>query len=228
MTKTNTHRLVESGILIAIAVVLVLISSILPLSLPFGGSITFMSMLPIILISYRYGIKWGLFCGFVFSIIQMLTGFKTVSAFFIPGDSQVILWKAIAICFLDYVLAFTVIGLGGLFRNKFKSPMVALVLGTVFALLLRFAIHFISGSLFFGAWAEWFFTQEAIAQFGTWVLAHISGTSLSMFYSFIYNATYMIPEIIITVVGAIVISKIPSISKKMDYKVCLDGPSISK
>ncbi len=228
MTKTNTRRLVESGILIAISMVLVLISNIIPLKLPFGGSITFMTMLPIILISYKYGVEWGIFGGFVFSILQMLTGFGTVSAFFMPGDSQMVLWKAILVCLLDYVLAFTVLGFGGLFRNKFKNPTIALSLGTVFALSLRFLMHFISGMLFFGAWAEWFFTQEAIAGFGTWVLHNISGPALSIFYSFVYNATYMIPEIIITVIGAIVISKVSSISKKMDCKPSLDEPSISK
>lgn len=216
MTKVNTRRLVESAILIAIATALIIISSAFPLSLPFGGSVTFMGMLPIVLISYRYGVKWGLFCGFVFSIIQMLTGFKTVSAFFMPGENQMVLWKALLVCLLDYVLAFTAIGFGGLFRNKFKSPAVALSLGAVVALSLTFLMHFISGVLFYAAWAEWFFTQDSIKAFGDWVLANISGTSLVVFYSLIYNALYMVPEIIITVIGALVVSKIPSISRKMD------------
>ena len=43
--------------------------------MPNGGSITLLSMLPFILVSYRHGTKWGLFTGFVNSLLQMLLGF---------------------------------------------------------------------------------------------------------------------------------------------------------
>jgi thiamine transporter len=218
MTQTNTRRLTESAILIAIATVLELVSDLFPLSLPFGGGFTIMSMLPIVLISYRYGIKWGLFSGFVYSIIQMLIGFKTVSAFFMPGDEQMVLWRAIVVCLFDYIFAYTALGFGGLFRNKFKKPATSLAVGSVVALSLRFLMHFISGALFFGSWAEWFFTQDAIASFGATILSNFSGFSLAMLYSFIYNATYMIPEIILTSIGAVVIGKIPTLNKKMTYQ----------
>lgn len=212
-SSVKTKRMVESAVLIAVATALAIISGFLPLSLPFGGGFTLMSMLPIVLIAYRYGTKWGLFCAFVYSIIQMLTGFKTVSAFFMPGDEQMVLWKALLVCLIDYMLAFTVLGFGGIFRNKFKKPAVSLVMGVVVALSLRLLMHFISGSLFFGAWAEWFFTQESILSFGEWVMSSFTGAGLAMLYSFIYNATYMIPEIIITSIGAVVVSRIPMISK---------------
>lgn len=215
MTKIGTRRLVESAILIGISTALVIVSSLFPLSLPFGGSVTFMSMLPVILISYRYGIKWGIFCGFVFSIVHMLTGFKSVSAFFLPGDNQMALWKALLVCLLDYVLAFTAVGLGGLFRNKFKNPALALSVGAIASLSITYLMHFISGVLFYGAWAEWFFTQDSVKNLGAWVLEHMSGFSLAAFYSLIYNGLYMVPEIIITVIGAVIVSKIPSIRKKM-------------
>lgn len=214
MTNGTTRRLTESAILIAIASVLAIISGMLPLSLPFGGGFTLFSMLPIVLIAYRYGTKWGLFSAFVYSLVQIATGFKTVSALFMPGDEQMALWKALLVCLLDYILAFTVLGLGGIFRNKIKNPAAALCLGSIAALFGRFFMHFLSGSLFYGAWAEWFFTQDGIAEFGTTVLTNFSGVGLSMLYSLIYNATYMIPEIILTAIGAFIIMKIPVISKK--------------
>ncbi len=210
---TNTRRLVETALLIAIAVILSLFK---PFELPFGGGITIASMLPIVLIAYRYGTKWGVFSAFVFSIFQMLTGFHTVSAFFMPGDNQMVLWKAILVCLLDYVIAYSVLGFGGIFRNKFKSPVSALCVGSIVVLSFRFIIHFISGSLFFGAWAEWFFTQESIANFGAKVLQNMSGIGLAMFYSLCYNASYMIPEIIITAIVAVIIAKIPVIRNKIN------------
>ena len=65
MEKNNkTRRLVESALLLAIAIVLELVSKLIGLELPFGGAITFASMFPVVLIAYRYGTKWGLLCGF--------------------------------------------------------------------------------------------------------------------------------------------------------------------
>ena len=55
MKKFNTERLVVSAVLIALATVLSLFQ---PLRLPAGGGITILSMLPIVLISYRYGMAW--------------------------------------------------------------------------------------------------------------------------------------------------------------------------
>ncbi len=70
---SQTRKLVESSILVAIATVL----SLIPLvSLPYGGSITFASMLPLIIISYRHGLGWGTASGFVYGIIQQLLGLK--------------------------------------------------------------------------------------------------------------------------------------------------------
>jgi len=213
MNTTKTRRLVESAILIAIASVL---SIIAPFQLPFGGSVTLMSTLPIILIAYRYGVKWGIFSAFVFSIIQMLISFKTISAYFLPGEDRVVLWRALLIIVLDYFLAYTVIGLAGVFRNKFKRPATSLCVGAIFALSLRFLIHFTSGTILFGAWAEWFFSQDIFGSFGAGVLENLSGTALVLFYSLFYNGLYMVPEIIITAIGAVIIATIPSIAKKMD------------
>lgn len=212
MTNTNTRRLVETGLLLAIATVL---SMFKPFELPFGGGITIVSMLPIVLIAYRHGTKWGIFSAFVGSILQIFTGFKTVSAFFMPGDEQMILWQAILICFIDYIIAYTALGFGGIFRNKFKSPAVALCLGSIVALTLRYVAHIISGFLFFGSWAEWFFTQDGFYGVGSSILNHFSGASLSLIYSIFYNGLYMIPEIILTAIVAFIIGKVPQISKKV-------------
>lgn len=213
MKTTNTSKLVESSILIAIASVL---SIITPFQLPFGGSVTLMCMLPIVLISYRYGVKWGVFCAFTFSIIQMIISFKSISAYFLPGEDKIVLWRAIVIIILDYILAYTVIGLAGVFRNRFKKPAISLCVGSIFALSLRFLVHFISGSILFGAWAEWFFSQDMFGSFGLGVLENLSGLPLVLFYSLFYNGLYMVPEIIITAVGAVIIATIPSIAKKKD------------
>lgn len=218
MKKESTVRLVESALLIAIAAVIELISKALGLELPFGGTVTLASMFPIVLIAYKYGTKWGLLSGFTYSIVQMLLGVKVVSAMFLPGDDQMAVWQAICVCLLDYVLAYTVLGFGGIFKGKFKKPAGELALGVFVALLLRYLVHIVSGAIFYGAWAEWFFSQEGFYSIGEKILNTFSGTSLSIIYSIFYNGLYMVPEIIITTVVAAILGAVPQITGKKKVK----------
>ncbi len=200
----KTKRLVTTAMLIAVATAL---SVFQPFQLPFGGGITIASMMPIVIIAYCYGTKWGLFSAFIFSLLQMLLGLKTVTAFFLPGDSQMILWQAIIVCLLDYVVAYSVLGFGGIFKNKIKNDGVAICVGSIVALALRYITHIVSGAIFFGAWAEWFFTQEGFYAIGNTIMNTFSGASLSWIYSIFYNGTYMLPEIIITAILTPIIYK---------------------
>ncbi len=205
----KTKRLVTTSMLIAIATVL---SVFQPFQLPFGGGITIASMMPIVIIAFCYGTKWGLFSAFIFSLLQMFLGAKTVAAFFMPGDSQMLVWKAILVCFLDYIAAYTVLGFGGILKNKIKNDLAAITLGSVIALSCRYLVHIISGALFFGTWAEWFFTQEGFYAFGQTITEVFSGSALSLTYSVFYNGTYMLPEIIITAILTPIIYKALSVS----------------
>ena len=99
-TYTKTRTLVECALMIAIGTVL---SNIKFFTLPNGGSITLLSMLPFVLVSFRHGVKWGLFTGLVNACLQMLLGFwapPTPTFLYFLGE-----------VLLDYVLAFMVLGL---------------------------------------------------------------------------------------------------------------------
>ena len=212
--KKRTEAITLSAIMIAFAISISAICSAVPfLNLPFGGGFTIASMLPIIVVAYMYGTKWGLLTAFVYSFMQMLLGFNTVSSFFFPGDSQMIFHRAIIVCLIDYVVAYTVLGLGGVFRKKFGARK-ALCLGSIFAITLRYLAHIVSGAIFFGTWAEWFFTQEGFPAWGQAILNSLSGDTLSLVYSIIYNGTYMIPEIIITAIVACLVVRIPQIKMR--------------
>ena len=100
-TYSKTRTLVECALMIALGTVL---ANIKIFEMPNGGSITLLSMLPFILVSYRHGTKWGLFTGFVNSLLQMLLGFYAPPA---PG-----LLPLVGMILLDYVLAFTPAGPG--------------------------------------------------------------------------------------------------------------------
>ena len=205
----KTKKLVTSAMMISIATVLSLIQ---PFQLPFGGGITIASMMPVILISYIYGIRHGLFCGMIYGFVQMLLGSRVVAAFFLPGDSQMTFFAAISVCLIDYILAYTVLGFGGIFKGIIRNDTISVIAGTVFATTLRYVLHIISGAVFFGSWAEWFFTQEGFYDIGGYIMANCSGYLLSLIYSVFYNGLYMIPEIIIT-----------SVVSPLIYKICVKG-----
>ena len=212
--KQRTQALTVSAIMIAFATSISAICAVMPfLNLPFGGGFTIASMLPIIIVAYMYGTKWGLLTAFAYSILQMLLGFNTVSAFFLPGDSQMLWWRAVLVIFIDYILAYSVLGLGGVFRKKFETKK-AIVLGSIFAISLRYIAHIFSGAIFFGTWAEWFFTQDGFYSWGQKILETFSGASLATVYSIIYNGTYMIPEIVITAIVACFVARVSQIKIK--------------
>ena len=165
--KKNALVMCECAVMIALAAVL---SFVKILDLPYGGSVTAFSIVPIVIISYRHGIRWGLLSGFVFSIIQPIQTASTLSY-------ATSFLAAVTIIFLDYVIAFTVIGLAGFLRNKVSNPSAAAVAGTVGVCALRYICHVISGCT-------------------VWAGVSIPSTD-GLLYSLSYNATYMIPETII-------------------------------
>ena len=215
--QQKTKRLTESAMLLALAIVLELMSKMFIPELPFGGQITLVSMLPVVLISYRHGVKWGLISGVAYALIEMAIGSKTVAAAFQPGyfgDGRMIL-NAFIMCLLDYLLAFTLLGLGGVFRNRIKRPGFGLACGSLVALGARYLAHVRSGYILFSGWAEWFFTQEGFPGWGMALVQNLTPGVLGLVYSLVYNAMYMGPEMVMTAVAAILIARVPQIVTKV-------------
>ena len=167
------RALTESAVMIALATVLSFIKII---DMPYGGSVTIASMLPVALISYRHGAKWGLISATVYGVVQQLLGLSTLSWF--------TSWQSIlAIILLDYVIAFAVIGLAGMFKKVIKNQALALAFGCFVIAILRYICHVISGAT-------------------VWVGLSIPDYA-ALSFSFAYNATYMLPETIILLVVAV-------------------------
>ena len=174
-TYSKTRILVECALMIALGTVL---ANIKIYELANGGSVTLFSMVPFILVSFRHGAKWGLFTGFVNSLLQMLLGFYAPPA---PG-----LLPLVGMILLDYVLAFTLLGLAGAFAKPFRNRLVGVAVGTAAVCLIRYLCSFLSGVLIWGNLSE---------GLPAWV------------YSLGYNGSYMIPETILTTAAAVLICK---------------------
>ena len=213
----KTKRITESAMLLAVAIVLEFMAKLFIPELPFGGQITIVSMLPVVLISYRHGLKWGFVASLTYSLLEMAIGMKTVSAAFLPGyfGDGAMIANALLMCALDYVLAFSVLGLGGIFRNRIKNAGMGLMCGSLVALGARYLCHIASGFILFSSYAEWFFTQEGFPVWGAQLVSALDPTVLGLVYSAVYNGMYMVPEIILTALAAVAIGRIPKVAVKV-------------
>ena len=188
MKNTKTRILVEGAIMVALATVL---SFLKIWQFPWGGSITVLSMLPIVVFALRHGALKGLMVSFVYSLMQLAQGIL-LEGLLGWGLTPTAL---IACIFLDYVGAFSVLCLAGLWGNK---KMSAVIFGTVLVMVLRFSLHYLSGVLIFHSFGE---LWEGFSTDNTWL------------YSLLYNGAYMLPETVFTTLGAILLFKTPQMRK---------------
>ena len=211
----KTKRLTESAMLIAIGVVLELAGKMLIPPMPFGGQLTLCAMLPMVLISYRHGVRWGLKAGFAYALVQMALGAGTVTAAFQPGyfGDGTMVGRALTMCGLDYILAYSLLGLGGCFRGRIQRRGIALMGGSLVALGARYVAHIFSGYILFSGWAEWFFTQDGFPGWGAALVETLSADLLGWIYSIVYNGMYMVPEMILTAAAALLVARIPRITE---------------
>lgn len=191
----TTKKLTETAIMLALAV---LLSYVTVFQAPMGGSITAFSQVPIVIIGYRYGFKWGAGTGVIYGVLEMLLQGLGNFAYVKGFVAYLILILA------DYVVAFACLGIGGaLFRKVIKNQTLALALGGAVASLLRFVCHFISGVTIWGEYAD--------------------GWKSVWAYSFGYNGYYMLFEGILTVIGVVVLSLVldfnsPNLIRKRKVK----------
>ncbi|WP_226034536.1 energy-coupled thiamine transporter ThiT [Aquibacillus saliphilus] len=185
MNSKRTLFLIEVAIFTALALVLDLLPFLSFKLWAQGGSISF-AMIPVFIVAFRWGLKGGLVSGFLFGVLQVALGTAWIMH---PVQG-----------FIDYGLAFTVLGFAGLFANKVKQNVKdgntsgfisAITLGVLLACTLRFAAHFIAGIVFF---------DSLIDGMNVWV------------YSLVYNGSYLIPSFIInTIVVGFLFNKRPKL-----------------
>ena len=126
--KLGPQLIVQIALMLALTVIL---HQLRLYHMPQGGSITFGAMLPLLLLSFRYGPGVGYLAGFLYGMLNLLQDP------FIMHPVQVL---------FDYPLPYMALGLAGYFKERF-------LLGAIFAVTGRFLCHFISGIVFFGSYA---------------------------------------------------------------------------
>ncbi|MCM3567930.1 energy-coupled thiamine transporter ThiT [Neobacillus mesonae] len=190
MTKTRSRTLFISEVAVfsALACLFDFLAGIMSLKIwPQGGSIS-IAMVPIFLMAYRWGIKGGALTGFILGLLQVVLGFAQ--------------FYTIVQGIIDYFVAFTVVGLAGVFARQIKQSyeqgkrgtwITYAILGAFLGSLLRYICHVFTGVVFFGAYAP-------------------KGQPV-LLYSILYNGTYMLPCFVISAI--IVVLVIGAMPKRM-------------
>ena len=193
-TFSKTRILVECALMVALATVL----GFIPVyELPRGGSVTLVSMAPILLASHRHGLKWGALTAFVHSLIQLMLGIKNLAWCQTFG-------AVVGCIFLDYILAFTLLGLACLVAWPKKPLALGIGVSTLIMCFVRYLCSFFSGYV---VWYDYFTAVDWLEGFGLGdIIPGMSENALCWLYSAIYNATYMIPETILTVIAMVVLA----------------------
>ena len=127
-----------------------------PPLMPHGGSITLFSMVPILVMSYRHGAKWGIMTAFVNSLIQLVQGLGNL-AYCQTLTAQV------GCVLLDYLLAFTVLGFACLIAKPFRSRTVGVGVSAFVVCLLRFLCSFLSGYI---VWKDYDYAFSWMTEIG--------------------------------------------------------------
>ncbi len=168
--KPNLRALTETAVLVAIAFVLSFFK--FELWWPNGGSVTPVSMLFILVIGIRRGPVWGIGGALAYSLLQILQGFS-------PPPTETAL-NFVLVVLLDYVIAFTVLGLSGFFSKKKNGILYAAPV----CLFLRFLCHFASGIIVWSSWVR-----------------------DDVLFSLSYNGSYMGVELLLTLVAVIALMR---------------------
>lgn len=169
-------KLVLVSILVAVAIVFQLATTFIPglnFQMPQGGSPFGIGMLPIILIALLFGLPYGILAGVIYGVVSLLLdGFVLYH------------WASL---FLDYLVAFGVLGFAGLFKDGLKNPK-DFALAILFAGFLRYLSHGLSGALLFGEYAP-------------------EGVNAWYYSFFLYNLPYMIASTAFVLVIGLAVRK---------------------
>ncbi len=133
----TTREMAYAAISLALAFAL---SYVKFFAMPQGGSVTLASMLPIMLFSYMFGIRKGIIVGAIYGVLQAIQEPEIIH----PAQF-----------FLDYPIAFAMLGLAGIFKelNIIKKPVAAFTAGAVLAGVMRYFSHVFSGIFAFASYA---------------------------------------------------------------------------
>lgn len=167
-TRFNTRVLAEIAVFAALSAVLY---TLRPYTLPYGGSVTLGSMVPVMWLSMRRGIYAGTVSGAIFGILALLIDVTFLgAASVIASPVQVI---------LEYPIAFGVLGLAGIIHKK---TVAFAIVGVGISIFVKFIIHYLVGVF------VWFYVYAFPPEWGQYL------------WPAIYNGSFLLVEFVISAI----------------------------
>ena len=183
----DTKALVFGAIAIAMSFAL---SYVRLFPLPQGGSVTFASLLPLMIYCSMFGTRRGVMVCVIYGFLQALQ------------DTYIIHPLQFM---LDYPLAFGMIAASGIFFERTplkKNKLVAFIVGATIAVVLRYICHILSGTFAFGKYA----------------IDAGYGASQFFYYSLAYNS-FTIVDLAIDLAAGILLFLSRAFRRQMDLAV---------
>ncbi|MGB0202785.1 MAG: energy-coupled thiamine transporter ThiT [Acholeplasmataceae bacterium] len=209
MKKVSARSLVLTAGLISIAVVIDVIGSAIPilnLSMPFGGKFFGISIIPLVFVGILFGYKHGLIAGFIYAMYNFSADYIVyLDALRVTLESWTgETWgfdKILLLILLDYVIPFSVIGLSGVFYEKYKT-FKNVILGFGLVITLRLLSATLSGVILWSSSIAYAVSEvesgNADPNIATNIFEIFNGNVFG--YSLGYNAIYLITTFLISVV----------------------------
>lgn len=172
--------LCEGAVLIALAQILGYLKLF---HMPNGGSVT-LNMLPIFLFCARWGFGPGMLASFAFSLLQLF-----LDTAYSWG------WQSIL---GDYIIAYSVLGMAGLFRGRRYGFFWGTLLGGV----LRYLSSYLTGAAFW---------RSTGAVMGV-------DTASPWIFSALYNVTILISVVLALVIGALMMKPLGKYMRGEDIR----------
>ena len=169
--KLTLRALTEGAVFVALAWMLGYLKLF---ELPQGGSVN-LAMLPIFIYCARWGFGPGMLASFVYSLLKLM-----LDGAYAWG------WQSML---GDYIVAFTVLGLAGLFHKQYYGFFIGAVVGS----LARFLVHYLVGVWVWGEYMpESFFGMTMTTPW---------------FYSFLYNGSFMLIDMVLCLIVGLLLWK---------------------
>lgn len=169
----ESKRSSETKVLAEIIVFAALSSAlyvIRPFSLPYGGSVTLGSMVPVMWLALRRGMRAGFIAGAIFGLAALVIDVILLPYSPIANPLQVV---------LEYPIAFGVLGLAGLFHKK---SIAFAIIGVSISVFVKFLIHYLVGAFI------WVYVYEFPPEWGQFL------------WPAIYNGSFLLVEFIISAI----------------------------
>ena len=183
---SKTRILTECAVLAALSLALSLIPG---LSMPFGGTISWFATAPVLIAAMRHGSRWGIATALIYSLTQLLLGLNNFS--WLPRT----LIAVVGCALLDYVIAYTCLGLAGWIYRLCKSRIGGVTVSVLMTGCIRLLCSFLSGILIWKG-----IVPPEYADWSPWL------------YSLAYNAAWCVPDVVLALIALLALSRMDTLA----------------